>query len=102
MNASDLTSRDKEIISLVSKSLGLKTESNPDSTISKDRIHVILNSLEKKHWSKYDFHNINIAVISFIRACRKIDRGILKFFPSSLALVWPQSRGDDFDFYFCE
>jgi hypothetical protein len=86
-----LTPRDKEIIFLVAKALGFNAELNSDKQITKESVCMLLLNLKKENWSKYNFHEICVAGLSFIRACRKVHRDIQKYIPDNLKAIFPVS-----------
>jgi len=86
-----LTPRDKEVIFLVAKSLGLEPELNSEQQITKDEICIVLLRLKQEQWGKEKFHEICVAGLSFIRACRKVHQDIQKFIPDNLKAIFPVS-----------
>lgn len=72
-----LNEREMEIISILSEVLEL----SPKQTV-KESLLSILYVVRKKCWTKYEFHEYNIAARSFIKICRKFnlyDRVPLEF-----------------------
>lgn len=88
-----LTPRDKEIIFLVAKAMGFKSDLNSGQQITKDKICMLLLYLEQADWDKYNFHKICVAGLSFIRACKKVHRDIQVYIPSNLKAMFPTEVG---------
>ena len=86
-----LTQRDKEIIFLVAKTLGFNAELNSDQQITKDNVCMLLLNLKKENWGKENFHEICVAGLSFVRACKKVHRDIQKYIPDNLKAIFPVS-----------
>jgi hypothetical protein len=84
-----LTSRDKEIIFLVAKAMGFGSDLNSEQQITKDGICMLLLYLKQAGWGKEQFHEISVAGLSFIRACKKVHRDIQKYIPDNLKAIFP-------------
>jgi|GEM_PF-4542493 hypothetical protein len=80
----ELNERELEIVSVLSKALKLGSK----KTV-RERILAILSTAKRKHWTKYEFHNYNIAARSFIRICRRLN---LRDVPVGLATLFKKSE----------
>lgn len=63
----NLSLREREIISTLLGSLDISSKES-----DKDNVSAILSEVEKKEWTKYDFHELNIAARYFVRICEKM------------------------------
>jgi len=85
-----LSGRELEIISILSEVLEL----GPKQTV-KEGLLSILSVVRKGHWTKYEFHEYNIAARSFIGICKKCD--LQKRVPFELRALFPEHEAVEFD-----
>lgn len=90
--SAQLSSREIEIISTLLGSLDIGSNGS-----EKDSVSAILSVIKKKGWTKYDFHNLNIAARYFVRICEKI--GISNSIPEELEVFLPNDEQIILDYY---
>ena len=82
MSQDNLSERDKEVLSLVTKNLGL--DMSPEQTTTKDGVVIIIKKLREEGWGPHEFHSIGIPVLSFRKVCAKVGGGFRHYVPSNI------------------
>lgn len=87
-----LNVREREIVSTLLSFFG-KNQKESD----RENVSAVLSLVEEKEWTKYDFHNLNIAARYFERICEKT--GVGEFVLLELEVSLPDSEQIILDYY---